>query len=248
MSRDITSPAGAPTERSTGRRRNLAEQVFGHIATQISDGDLELGQRLPTEFELARTMGVSRAVVREAFSRLKQDGLIEARQGSGAFVTSTRPAGSFRFNRGELENDHAQLAQVFELRLTLEGDAAGYAAVRRSDEDLKRISDCLGAIDADIRKGNDGIEADFAFHGAIARATGNTFILQLIDLLGVQLKNSVRVARINSSSYRGRPEAVLGEHTEIYEAIAEKRIDAARGAARRHVMNAAKRLGISVGI
>lgn len=248
MIRYETSPKASPTERSPGRRRNLAEQVFSHIAARISDGDLPLGQRLPTELELARTMGVSRAVVREAISRLKQDGLVEARQGSGAYVTSTRPAGSFRFNREELDGDHAQLAQVFELRLGLEGDAAGYAAARRSDSDLAQISDCLAAIATDIRNGNDGIDADFAFHGAIAKATGNAFILQLIDLLGVQLKDSIRVARLNSSSHRGRPEAVLAEHTEIFDAIVDKRIDAARGAARRHVMNAAKRLGLSIGI
>jgi DNA-binding FadR family transcriptional regulator len=69
-----------------------------------------------------------------------------------------------------------------------------------------------------------------------------------VDLLGVQLKDSIRVARLNSSSSRGRPEAVLTEHTEIYEAIADERIDAARGAARRHATNAAKRLGLSIGI
>jgi len=248
MTKSATGPTTPPTDRPPGRRRNLTEQVFGHIASRISEGELPLGHRLPTEFELARTMGVSRAVVREAISRLKQDGLVETRQGSGAFVTSTRPAGSFRFNREELDGDRGQLAQVFELRLSLEGDAAGYAAARRSDADLAQIADGLAAIAADMRKGKDGIDADFAFHGAIAKATGNAFILRLVDLLGVQLKESIRVARINSSSYRGRPEAVLAEHTEIYEAIVEKRIDAARGAARRHVMNAARRLDLSIGI
>src|SRR6478752_1083733 len=179
-----------PTKPLPGRRRNLTEQVFGHIEAQISDGELPLGHRLPTEFELARSMGVSRAVVREAISRLKQDGLVETRRGSGAYVTSTRRAGSFRLNREELEADRGQLAQVFELRLSLEGDAAGYAAARRSDANLAQIADSLAAIAAEVRKGSDGINADFAFHGAIAKATGNPFILQLVDLLGVQLKES----------------------------------------------------------
>ncbi len=229
------------------RRPNLAEQIAGDLAARISGGELEIGQKLPTEFALSRSMGVSRAVIREAISRLKQEGLVDARQGSGAFVTSMRAAGSFRLDPREIENNREQLSQVFELRLTLEGDAAGYAALRRSDSDLLALSQCLHAIDANIRDGDDGIDADFTFHSTIAKATGNAFILELVDLLGAQLKNSVRIARLNSSSYVGRPEAVLMEHKEIYDNIVEQRVEAARSAARRHVMNAAKRLGLSVG-
>ncbi|WP_103872530.1 FadR/GntR family transcriptional regulator [Bosea lathyri] len=240
-------PAPAEMRRSL-RRPNLAEQIASDLAARIGDGEFEIGQRLPTELVLSRTIGVSRAVIREAISRLKQEGLVDGRQGSGAFVTSLRPAGSFRLDPREIENNREQLSQVFELRLTLEGDAAGYAALRRSDDDLRDLSRCLDAIDADIRDGNDGIDADFTFHSTIARATGNAFILELVDLLGAQLKNSIRIARLNSSSYVGRPEAVLAEHREIYDNIADQRVEAARSAARRHVMNAAKRLGLSVGL
>jgi GntR family transcriptional repressor for pyruvate dehydrogenase complex len=229
------------------RRPNLAEHIAGDLTARINRGELEIGQKLPTELALSRSLGVSRAVIREAISRLKQEGLVDARQGSGAFVTSTRAVGSFRLDPREIENNREQLSQVFELRLTLEGDAAGYAALRRSDGDLRELSQCLHAIDANIRDGNDGIDADFAFHSTIAKATGNAFILELVDLLGAQLKNSVRIARLNSSSYVGRPEAVLMEHKEIYDNIVEQRVEAARSAARRHVMNAAKRLGLSVG-
>lgn len=229
------------------RRPNLAEQIANDLTARIGEGEFALGQKLPTELALSQAMGVSRAVVREAISRLKQEGLVDARQGSGAFVTSTRAAGSFRLDPREIENNRAQLLQVFELRLTLEGDAAGYAALRRSEADLSELARCLDAIDGNIREGNDGIDADFAFHSTIAKATGNAFILELIDLLGAQLKNSIRIARLNSSSYLGRPEAVLIEHKEIYDSIVEQRVEAARSAARRHVMNAAKRLGLSVG-
>jgi len=244
------NPHSKPTpaeDRRPLRRPNLAEQIANDLTARIGEGEFEIGQKLPTELALSRSMGVSRAVIREAISRLKQEGLVDARQGSGAFVTSTRPAGSFRLDPREIENNREQLSQVFELRLTLEGDAAGYAALRRSKADLRELAHCLDAIDGNIRAGNDGIDADFAFHSTIAKATGNAFILELVDLLGAQLKNSIRIARLNSSSYLGRQEAVLIEHKEIYDSIVEQRVEAARSAARRHVMNAAKRLGLSVG-
>jgi GntR family transcriptional repressor for pyruvate dehydrogenase complex len=247
MTAEHATPA-LPEMRRSLRRPNLAEQIASDLAARIGDGEFEIGQRLPTEQALSRSIGVSRAVIREAISRLKQEGLVDARQGSGAFVTSLRPPGSFRLDPREIENNREQLSQVFELRLTLEGDAAGYAALRRSDDDLRELSRNLDAIDANIREGNDGIDADFAFHSTIARATGNTFILELVDLLGAQLKNSIRIARLNSSSHVGRPEAVLAEHREIYDNIVDQRVEAARSAARRHVMNAAKRLGLSVGL
>lgn len=244
----VRMPKTAPVKRLRPLRRpNLAEQIASDLAARIGAGEFEIGQKLPTELALSRSLDVSRAVVREAISRLKQEGLVDARQGSGAFVTSMRPAGSFRLDPHGIESNREQLAQVFELRLTLEGDAAGYAALRRSDADVRELSLCLQAIDANIREGHDGIDADFAFHSTVARATGNAFILELIDLLGAQLRNSVRIARLNSSSYVGQPEAALMEHKEIYDNIVEKRVEAARSAARRHVMNAAKRLGLSVG-
>lgn len=233
---------------SKQRRPNLAEQVSRDIASRIAAGTIGLGERLPSELEMSRTLGVSRAVIREAISRLKQDGLVEARQGSGAFVKRLTPPATFQLSREDIEGSTAQLSQVFELRLTIEGDAAGYAAFRRSDADVAVMADSLAAIEGDIRAGQDGIDPDFAFHCAVARASGNPFVLQLIELLGEQLKESIRVARMNSSSYRGRPQAVLAEHTEIFDAIAERRVHAAGVAARRHVMNAARRLGLVIGL
>ena len=82
------------------RPLRLSEEVSGDLQRRISRGDLKPGDRLPTEKALGEAFGVSRAVVREAIARLKADGLIETRQGSGAFVVEAPKAINLRFWKG----------------------------------------------------------------------------------------------------------------------------------------------------
>ena len=69
-----------------GRRQLLSDQLYGQILDQIVAGVLNEGDRLPPEKEICKMFGVSRPVVRDALLRLRADGLLRARQGSGTFV------------------------------------------------------------------------------------------------------------------------------------------------------------------
>lgn len=188
---------------------------------------------------MADRFGVSRTVIREAVSRLKSEGLVESRQGSGVFVreenTDARSA-STRTSWIRLKS----LLQVVELRKVLESEIAALAAKRRSAAQLEAIREALAQIDSDVEAGGDGVDADISFHRSIAEATGNPHFLALIQFLF----NFLRTAA-NHPRHRSHPgkhvEQVEIEHRSILEAIARQDPEAARAAARLHMERATTR-------
>ena len=129
----ITTPP--TTDQNTEMSRitrplRLSEEVSGDLQRRIVSGELKPGDRLPTEKALGDAFGVSRAVVREAIARLKADGLIETRQGSGAFVVEAPKTINLRFWQGD-GPELDELRDIFELRAMVECAVAALAAQRR---------------------------------------------------------------------------------------------------------------------
>ena len=212
--------------------QRLTDQIAQVLATRIRDGQFLPGERLPTEKDMAELFGVSRSVVREAVSMLKYDGLVETRQGSGVFVNSNPNTRSFRIECGLLGGP-ADLRAVFELRGIVESAAAALAAERR-------------AMATDIAAGREGVDADTAFHTAIARAADNAYLMRFAEFLGTSLREAIRAARSNSARYPGTPDQVQDEHRAVFEAVAAGDPKAAGKAMRRHIENAMRRLGLDI--
>lgn len=220
----------------------LSEQLADTLALSIRERQLQPGQRLPPESALVKRFGVSRAVVREALSRLKTLGLIESRQGSGAFVKAVAPAG---LDALALSSDGsvAAVLQMVEVRRALETESAGLAAVRRSPAALKQIRQALAAIDEAVRRGGDGVEEDVAFHAAIARAAENPYLLATLGYLNHFLLDATRVTRANEATRAELEEEVRTEHAAIVAAIEARDPMAARQAGATHMVHAAERIG-----
>lgn len=225
--------------------QRLTDQIAEVLAQRIRGGELVPGERLPTEKDMAELFGVSRSVVREAVSMLKYDGLVETRQGSGVFVSSNPNTRSFRIECGLL-GGIADLRAVFELRGIVESAAAALAAERRDPEDIAILRSHLEAMATDIAAGREGVDADTAFHTAIARAADNAYLLRFAEFLGTALHETIRTARSNSARYPGTPAQVQGEHLAVFEAIAAGDPKAAQRAMRRHIGNAMRRLGLEI--
>jgi GntR family transcriptional regulator, transcriptional repressor for pyruvate dehydrogenase complex len=219
----------------------LPDQIVESLRRQIASGGLGPGQRLPTEKELCETYGVSRPVVREAIGRLKHEGIITSRQGSGAFVTEAGASNVFRLDVGRLERG-AELQHIVELLVAVEVAVAEKAALRRTSAQLAKIKRALQAIDASIQGGKDGVEEDMLFHRSIANASGNPFFRELTDFLEARARKFIRTARTNSARFVGMPRVVQSEHAAIYESIRRRDPAAARRAAESHLRNAAERL------
>ena len=219
----------------------LAEKVADEVRQEIADGAFKSGDRLPTEREMSESYGVSRAIVREAMGRLKQDGIVVSRQGSGAFVADDSPP-TLRLHVAP--SDAADLRAVVELLSAVRSAASAHAAIRRTPKQLAAITRWYEAIGRAIKEGQPGEEEDIAFHRAIIEAAGNPLFPQILDFLDARMRHFVRTARMNSRQ-RGFAEQVQEEHRMMLEAIAAGDPGAARAAAEQHLANALKRLGLA---
>jgi GntR family transcriptional repressor for pyruvate dehydrogenase complex len=223
----------------------LPQQVAEILAGEIARGGLAPGDKLPPESELASSFGVSRPVIREALALLRFEGLVDSRQGVGAVVLGPEHRSSFRVKPAE-ELKPADLAQLYELRAILEGEAASLAATRRGPAQLQRLGRCVEEMARAVAAGADGSGPDAEFHQGIAEASGNSHLSELMRYLHDRLAQVIRQARENSSRQAGLPELVQAEHQAMLEGIRDQRPEAAKQAALDHLKNAARRLGLRI--
>ncbi|GAD22812.1 FadR/GntR family transcriptional regulator [Acidovorax sp. MR-S7] len=218
----------------------LADRVAQQLEEQIRAGRLHPGEKLPTEAELVRQLGVSRTVVREAVSRLHSRNLVEPRQGSGVYV---KAAGIEPLDLDSLrQTQQDAVIQIAEVRRALEAEVAELAAQRRSADDLGRIHAAVAALAEAVRQGGDGVQEDVAFHRTIAQAAHNAFLLSTLDYLAQFLRGGTRVTRANEARRADFAEAVTAEHARIVAAIEAGDAAAARQAAAGHMSNAIIRI------
>jgi GntR family transcriptional regulator, transcriptional repressor for pyruvate dehydrogenase complex len=221
-------------------RAPLPDRIADMIKQEIAEGRLAPGERLPPEQVLAENFGVSRNVVREGIARLRNEGIIESRQGIGAFV-ATSPTPTLRLDASLRSPDRHQ--SLFELRAALEVRAAELAALRRTEEDLRAIQRAFDDMERSMDWGKDGVEHDIEFHRAIAGATGNGFMLATIMFIAEHLKESIKLTR-TMSDIKEVNAVTLQEHRAILVAIGARDPAAAKLAMATHLTNAATRIGI----
>jgi DNA-binding FadR family transcriptional regulator len=224
-------------------RESLATRIVRGLEGEILRGTLKPGDRLPSEHQLETRFGVSRAVVREAITSLKTEGLVATRQGAGAFVLQPRRAPTFRVVHADLATLE-ELIQMLELRATVEAQAAALAAERRSRSQLAGLRAALQRMQRDVEQGNDAVDPDFQFHLRIARATGNPHFAGFIDYLGTMLipRTRVKVVARNLAQSRRYLDGVNHEHEQIYRAIASRDPEGARAAMQAHLTRSRDRL------
>jgi GntR family transcriptional regulator, transcriptional repressor for pyruvate dehydrogenase complex len=222
--------------------RKLSHEIAERIAAEIIGANLPPGARLPTEQQMATTMGVSRTVVREAVAALRADGVVTTRQGAGAFVAAEIGRRPFRLAVEGLSSLR-EVIDVMELRQSVEVEAAGLAAARASPEARRKVGEALTAIDAAIARGESAVDEDFAFHRAIAAATNNLQFWRFLDYLGrfIIPRQSVRVAAHQKEGQRAYLEMIQREHHAIFAAIEAGDGAAARRTMRQHLSNSQAR-------
>lgn len=224
------------------RPRSLAHDVVDALGRRIRDGSLAPGEKLPTEAAIMEEFRVSRTVVREAISRLQAAGLVETRHGVGTFVVGFGDAAAFRISPDQLGTLH-DVIEVLELRIAVETESAGLAALRRTEENLRNLRGALTAFTAAVEQGRDAVGPDFQFHLEIARATQNHHFLDLMATLGGTMIPRARLEppgplTPEREAYLRR---VNTEHENIVDAIARQDPEGARAAMRTHLANSRER-------
>lgn len=220
----------------------LAHRVVTGLKDRILAGELPPGTRLPSESDLIEEYGVSRTVVREAVTRLRTEGLVETFQGRGSYVLSIPAPSSFTFESTAVRSQRDVLA-VVDFRLGIESESAALAAQHRTATDAAAITAAMAAFTDAGREG--AVEADFAFHLAIARATHNRFYVELLESLGpmVVMLPRTRLGAEFSMTDAAHVQRVQREHDNVAAAVLAGDADTARAAMRVHLGNTRRRLG-----
>jgi GntR family transcriptional repressor for pyruvate dehydrogenase complex len=220
--------------------KTLADQVTEALTQKIRANEFPSSQ-LPSEQAMAEGFGVSRTVIREAVSRLKAEGLIDTRQGRGAFVRADGLDIPFRIDLNS-EDLLGSLLHIIELRRGLDAEIAFLAATRRKRDQMSAIKRALAHIEQASKAGRDAAAEDLAFHLSIAQATGNPIFLELLRFLNQFLYIAIRVTRANEDRRVEFSEQTRVEHMAIASAIECQDPEAAATAAKIHMINAAVRI------
>jgi len=209
--------------------RKLYRQVADAIMASIKSGDYKPGSRLPSERDLAASFTVSRPTIREAMIALEIHGLVEARQGSGIYVTDHPPA---QIGADDLDIGAFELTEA---RRLFEAEAAALAATIITEEQLREIEEILGdMIKENVRK-QKGEMADRRFHVAIARATRNSAITAVIENLWDIRHKSPLCAHMLERARSVGVQPRISEHRRILAALRKHDSQAARNAMRDHL-------------
>ncbi len=211
----------------------LYERIVEQIEQRILQGDLHVGDQLPPERELCEQLGVSRTAVREAVKALRQKGLVEIYPGRGTFIAN----GTSQAMRRSLNlvvklgrsGDSDQLVQVREI---LEPEIAALAAAHATPEQIVTMNDAVAAMDAALDDADRFVEADLAFHLALAEATQNDIIPTLMD----SIIDLLREQRKLIFTTPGGPQRGQVHHKRILKAIKQRDMEAARKAMRAHLV------------
>lgn len=216
------------------------DRLYAAIFERIVAGEFQPGERLPSETTLAREFGVSRPLVREALARLRDHGVVQSRRGSGSFVRHRPHRAVLAFAPiGSI----ADLQRCSEFRAAIEGRAAALAAERHDAKSLARIDAAVAELERVTIACQIGVEADFAFHLAVASAARNTYFEQSLAMLAEQIRVGMTVMRsLSLLKPAERLRLVQDEHLAVVDAIRRRDPAGAEKAMVRHVDNARRRM------
>src|SRR5215211_1780232 len=230
---DTTKPAIEPI-----RRVKLYEEVAARIRDLIASGELNPGQALPSERKLAEQFKVGRAVIREAIRQLEVSGLVESRHGGGNYVREitvehlVAPIASVLNGMSHLREE------LMDARLFFEPQIARAAAAHATPEDLRLLEDVIRRQEERVDNGHSGAEEDAEFHDLLARATNNTVVERVMEVIDGLLEDSH--ARLFRSVQR--PRISLDGNRRILEAVLRHDQEAAQKAMVEHLEDIARDL------
>ncbi len=182
-------------------------------------------------------MKVSRTTLREAIRILATGGILEIRRGRGTFVRE-----DFKQEQPEelsvLSSAKVKARDLYEMRLIFEPEAAYYAALRATEEEIQRILALGKEIEQRIYQRKDRTEVEQAFHKSIARATHNEFMNQLMPVIYEGVNKGVKLSLVHEEAVQ----ATLIDHKILMNFLKARNGEGARNAMRIHILHAMEQL------
>lgn len=223
------------------KRTKLYEQIVQSIREQILSGQLQPGQKIPPERELARLFGVSRLAVREALSALVAIGLIEVKHGVGCFVRKVEV--NLELSNGHItpeEKDAVMDLLIF--RRGFEPEAARLAAFHATEPELEHIHRLNEAVRDNILAGGTAEREDFYFHIAIIRSSHSPVFNQVANAIEHYWAECFRLFKRHTLGVPSRLPVILEEHELILRYILHRNGNGAYKAMKLHIENAIRKL------
>ena len=164
-------------------KKLLGEQIEDELMRYILEQPVEMGQKIPNEFDLAKLFGVGRSTIREAVKGLASKGILEVRRGSGTYVVSTCPPKEDPLGLSKLQDKYKLALELFDVRLMLEPEIAAQAAEHASAQDTEQLKLLCAQVEELYQSGEDHIPKDIEFHTCIARCSQNRVVEMLVPII-----------------------------------------------------------------
>lgn len=191
----------------------LAPQVEEELMNYILHEPVNIGEKIPNEYELASRFGVGRSTIREVVKSLVTKGILEVRRGSGTYVVSTSSIENDPLGLEKFTDKYKLALELFEVRLMLEPEIAALAsefATPEEKEELKRLCDETERL---YLSGKNHTTMDVAFHSCIARCSRNRVVEQLLPIIQTAVVTFVNL------THRKLMEETIQTHRAIVDAI-----------------------------
>ncbi len=212
-------------------RKKVYEEIAEIILGDIKSGRLEPGDKLPSIVKMAETYQVSQASIREALNSLKVLDVIQVRHGQGSFINEQMPLG---FEQNFEIITKSDIANLLDLRKIIEVGCARSACEKADDYNLEKMANALEKMSTAVENNELGEQADYDFHMAIAEATGNPLLANLLDDVSeTMIRTMKETRRIWLYEAEKSIQKIYDEHKRILEAIKNKDEEAAA----RHMFN-----------
>lgn len=227
---------------SRGETLSVPDRLSVDLERLILEGDLQPGEKLPPERDLADLLGVSRVSIREALRELENRGLIDRRPGRGTIVLS--PGEKAGLDEGALDAGaglRSELRDIMELRAIVEPPIARLTAARATRRDVAQLRELVEAMEREDITKERYAELDRAFHQAIAQYAHNP----LLALINEQIAKQIAPSRASRYQTRERRTASSVAHRRIYEAIAAADGELAEKEARDHVLDISRQIAVA---
>mgnify|MGYP001949589975 FL=1 len=217
--------------------QRLSQTIVQQLRDKILFGQIVPGEKMVSQRQLSAEHQVSRSTVREAFTQLEQQGLIETRHGAASRCCNLLEP-HFKLTLEGVGDNFEFQRQVMEARAALEGEAAYYAAQRATDEQLQRLDEEFHRMqarseDTTLAKA----KADLTFHMQIAESSHNLLIISFSQIFYSRYFNAIYGVLSRTLKKFGRyPDGISAQHSQIHKALMNRDADTARRAAEEHIL------------
>lgn len=213
----------------------VSDKIADQLTALIKDGKLVPGDRLPSERELIKILGVGRSSLREALNRLEILGYVQIVKRKGIFVKSISSAVQLDPLKQVVEESLEKIIQLYDVRGDLEQANAYQAAIHRTDDNIQELNDCLDSMGMKDANQPFTWKKDQAFHTAVARSSNNIFRIHvLINILDFS-KDLIRPVIERFGNTKNNFNLIRQQHADIVEAIVHQKPEQAQENMKTHL-------------